>query len=211
MISPAPLMISSYLTLFSSLASTFALSEDEVRGREVEMRSGSRSDSAVSAGSLAGVSPFSCSVGGMARLSFEAEASEFSRGLTTPGVYASEIFGMLGMLGMLDFRALLKKFLAANREVGVLGGCSSFSGTLFVRLVFFEGGIYDVDCVGVGEAKGSELRNVCALWEADWKEFFVLVTREVRFDARREDFLGGKRPLSGELDVMRERFVVDAA
>ena len=59
----------------------------------------------------------------------------------------------------------------------------------------------------VGVAKGSEFRNRWALWEADWKEFFVFVTREVRFDARREDFRGGKAVLVED----KERFVVDAA
>ena len=166
----------------------------------MDMLSGSRSDSAVSIGSLAAFS-FSGSVGGIERSSFDAEASEFSRGLTTPAVYASEIFGMLGL------RALLRKL--APHRVGVLGVCSSLSSPLLLLLLFFDGGMYDVDMVEVGVANGSELRKVCALWEADWKEFLVFVTSEVRFDARRDDFRGGNGVLV--LEVMRERFVVDAA
>jgi hypothetical protein len=117
-------------------------------------------------------------------------------------VYASESFGILG------FRALLRK-LRFHAEVGVLGVCSSFSSTILL-LTFFDGGIYDVDIdvTEVGVAKGSELRNVCALCEADWKEFFVFVTRDVRFDARREDFLGGKVLV---VEDMSARSVVDAA
>lgn len=196
--SPPPLMISSYLTF--SPASTFLLSKEEVRGREVDMRRGSRSDSAVSIGSLVAFS-FSDSEAGIERLSFDAEASEFSRGRTTPAVYASEIFGILGL------RALLRKL--APHRVGVLGVCSSLSSPTLLLLVFFDDGMYDVDMVEVGVAKGSEFRKVCALWEAEWKEFFVFVTSEVRFDARREDFRGVKEVLV--LEDMRDRFVVDAA
>jgi hypothetical protein len=77
--------------------------------------------------------------------------------------------------------------------------------------VFLEGGMYEVDVLEVGVAKGSEYRNVWALWDADWKELFVFVTRELRFDARREDFRGGGNAVLALLKDMRERSVVEAA
>jgi len=64
--------------------------------------------------------------------------------------------------------------------------------------------MYEVEVVEDGVANGSEYRKEC---EAFWKEFFVFVTREVRFEARREDLRGGK----GLFVVERERLVVEAA
>jgi hypothetical protein len=57
-----------------------------------------------------------------------------------------------------------------------------------------------VDIVEEGVANGSESRK-------EWRPFFVVVTREERFDARREDLRSGK----GLLVVLRDRLVVDAA
>jgi hypothetical protein len=63
-----------------------------------------------------------------------------------------------------------------------------------------EFGIYEVEIVKEGVANGSESRK-------EWRPFFVVVTREERFEARREDLRGGK----GLLVVFRQRLVVDAA
>jgi len=57
-----------------------------------------------------------------------------------------------------------------------------------------------VEIVKEGVANGSESRK-------EWRPFFVVVTREERFEARREDLRGGK----GLLVVFRQRLVVDAA
>lgn len=63
-----------------------------------------------------------------------------------------------------------------------------------------------VEVVEVGVENGSVFRKE---WEAAWREALVEVTREVRFDARREDFRGG-RAVELELEVEeRFRFVVD--
>jgi len=80
--SPAPLMISSYVTgaLFISFSSL--LEEEECRERLAAIRIAFFSASSGSLDSL----PFSCSAGGIARFSFEDEALELLRGVTTPAV-----------------------------------------------------------------------------------------------------------------------------
>jgi hypothetical protein len=186
-----------------SFASTL-VSEDVLSG-EVDMRRDLGSDSDASIGSLVSFSGSGGGGEGLERFDFEDEASEFSRGRTTPAVYAREIFGMLGFLALLR-----KPFFHAATDVGVLGLCSSALSSL-LSYVFLEGGIYEVDVLEVGVAKGSEYRNVWALWEAEWKELFVFVTRELKFDARREDFRGGGKAVLVLLEDMRERSVVEAA
>ncbi len=89
-----------------------------------------------SSGSVRSFSSFSSSLGGRARLSFELEALWLLRGVTTPAVYASDSFGMLGL------RALFSVFenpffhAAAAVLVGVFGsmGVDVSSSSLFLGL-----------------------------------------------------------------------------
>jgi len=82
--------------------------------------------------------------------------------------------------------------------LGVIGVSISFS-SLGLELEF-EYGMYEVEVVEEGVAKGSESRK-------EWRPFFVVVTSDEKFDARREDLRGGK----GLFVVVRERLVVEAA
>jgi hypothetical protein len=141
-------MISSYVIFSLSFASTVV--SDDVLSGEVDMRRDLGSDSGVSIGSLASFSSSVGGVGGIERCNFVDEASEFSRGRTTPAVYAREIFGMLGFLALSR-----KPFFHAAIDVGVLGVCSSDFSSLLLY-VFLEGGMYEVDVLEVGVAKGSE-------------------------------------------------------
>lgn len=65
----------------------------------------------------------------------------------------------------------------------------------------------EVELVGVEVANGSEFKNECP---ADCKLAFVLVTREVRFECKRDDLRGGKAVVFVFV-LERERFVVEAA
>ncbi len=139
---------------------------------------------------------------GRARLSLELEALVFALGVTTPAVYARDSFGILGL------RALLSVFenpffqAAAAMFVGVLDSIGVSSSSLFLK---YGCGLNWVEAVEE-VAKGSEFKKE---WEADCRLFFVFVTREVRFDARREDLRGVR--LGEEELVVRDRFVVEAA
>ncbi len=141
------------------------------------------------------------SSGESARLGLEFEAAELLRGITTPAVYARDSFGMLGLFAILSVFEKPFFHAAAAILVGVFGSIGVSSSSLFLDCGCEPKGVDVVEVM----AKGSEFRKE---WEADWRVFFVFVTREVRFEARREDLRSGGFELEG---VVRGRFVVEAA
>jgi hypothetical protein len=180
-------MISSYLT--GAFSSAIVLEKEEFWER---LEAIGIAFCSASSGSLDTFSSFSSA--GRARLIFELETLELGRGVTTPAVYARDNFGILGLLALLIVFENPFFNAAAATLAGVFGISSSS------RFLWY-GCAFNGSEVEEKLAKGSEFRKE---WEADWKLFLVFVTREVRFDARREALRGGK--VEG-----RVRLVVEAA